>query len=386
MTKRRSGTPFLVVIQTHPIQYYVPVFRELAKAGVAMEVIFLTDSGARAYHDPGFDRVVTWDVPLLDGYRNVVLRPGVQLSKLGVLGRFDWRLSGLLGKLKPTHVLIHGYASLMNWVALAWAKLHGARILYFSDSNAAIEQKKFWWLAKRLAVGCFFKNVDCFLSPSTANEQYLASYGAARGRIRRIPFAIDVERFGAAASTVSEKRYDFIWAGKMTAEKRPSDFLRSLASASLVSGRPLRACMVGSGPQKDVCKRLAGELGISDMVDFTGFVNQADIPATLLSANTFVFTSEREAYGLAATEAVVCGLPLIVADQIGCVNDWGPARPDENALTYRAGDVEALASCMRRFAEEPGLLAKMSARSLEIAETQHPALAAEVIQSAMHGG
>lgn len=386
MTKRRSGTPFLVVIQTHPIQYYVPVFRELAKAGVAMEVIFLTDSGARAYHDPGFDRVVTWDVPLLDGYRNLVLKPGVQLSKLGVLGRFDWRLSGLLGKLKPTHVLIHGYASLMNWVALAWAKLHGARILYFSDSNAAIEQKKSWWLAKRLAVGWFFKNVDCFLSPSSANEKYLASYGAGRSKIRRIPFSIDVNRFRVAASTVIDKRYDFVWAGKLTARKRPVDFIQALASANSALGRPLRACVVGTGSQADECRRLALDLGVNEQVEFKGFVNQADMPAILSSGRTFVFTSEREPYGLAATEAAACGLALIVADQIGCVNDWGPARPDENALTYPAGDVAALSACMRRIAKEPGLLARMSARSLEIAQTQHPALAAEVIQSAMYGG
>ena len=73
--------PRLVVISTHPIQYYAPLYRCIAERGVVdIKVIYLSDAGAVAHEDEGFSRKVEWDVPLLAGYDFRVLQPGTPIT------------------------------------------------------------------------------------------------------------------------------------------------------------------------------------------------------------------------------------------------------------------------------------------------------------------
>src|SRR2546430_13407311 len=72
----------LAVITTHPIQYYAPWFRYItANAPTKLKVFYLWNPAATTLHDPGFDREIAWDVPLLEGYEyefvpNVSRHPG----------------------------------------------------------------------------------------------------------------------------------------------------------------------------------------------------------------------------------------------------------------------------------------------------------------------
>ncbi|MFQ5891725.1 MAG: N-acetyl-alpha-D-glucosaminyl L-malate synthase BshA, partial [Candidatus Methanofastidiosia archaeon] len=59
-----------------------------------------------------------------------------------------------------------------------------------------------------------------------------------------------------------------------------------------------RLTMVGDGPEKLKAKRLAKELGLEDMVKFTG--NLRDVSKVLSSSSLFLLPSEMESFGLAA--------------------------------------------------------------------------------------
>ena len=59
----------LVIIATHPIQYQVPIWKELAKRlDVKFEVWYLTSHGIRPTEDIQFGKKIKWDIDLLDGY------------------------------------------------------------------------------------------------------------------------------------------------------------------------------------------------------------------------------------------------------------------------------------------------------------------------------
>src|SRR5688572_10810681 len=59
----------LAHVVSHPIQYEAPLLRRLAREpGLSVKTFFLTDAGAQPFFDRGFDRIVQWDVSLLDGY------------------------------------------------------------------------------------------------------------------------------------------------------------------------------------------------------------------------------------------------------------------------------------------------------------------------------
>src|ERR1700746_4165469 len=72
-----SGRPRLGVLATHVIQYQAPLYQELSRRGlVDLEVAFLSDIGARSFHDPAFGVPVAWDTDVLGGYRWLLLAPG----------------------------------------------------------------------------------------------------------------------------------------------------------------------------------------------------------------------------------------------------------------------------------------------------------------------
>ena len=377
--------PRLVVLVSHPIQYYAPLYREMAGRGsIDLHVIYLSDAGASAYHDGGFGREIAWDIPLLDGYSYTVLQPGTTLDDRGFWSLTAVTMRETLDALDPDAVLLYGYASRMNWQALRWANQRGLPVLYTSDSNANMPTARWKSRLKRLVVGHFFSKIDTFLCTSEANWNYLARFGAQAERMVRVPFAIDVQRFSASAPLPAvRRRFDFAWAGKLLRSKRPDDFLRALRIVAETSGRDVSATLIGDGPMRKEMETLVQSLPPTCHLELKGFVNQAAMPSALQSAEIFVFTSMLEAYGLAATEAAAAGQALIVADGMGCVGDTVLAQPGVNATLYPAGDVPALAKAMLEMLIDDSRRQRMQAASLDIAREHDFPVAADIIEAAV---
>jgi len=376
----------LTILQTHPIQYYAPIYCELSERNnIEINVIYLTDSGAREYFDPGFDRMVKWDIDLLTGYKSQVMQPGLELANRGFLYRNDKKLLSILKAEKPDYVLLYGYASLMNWWAWWYAWRTGIKILYTSDSNARIDSTNniIKFFVKRIFVGTFISKVYRFLCPGEANVEYLVKYGAKQERIVWSPFAIDVSRFSKACNTL-EREYDFIWIGKFTERKRCKDYLQALIDLK-DTGAKFQGLLIGDGPCGVEILEAARTLIEYGFLEIRGFVNQSQVPKVLSKCDTLIFTSEYEPYGLMATEAAASGCALVVADSIGCVGASSSAQAGKNALIYEASNVADLVSCMRKCLGDQKLVASMQSESLRIASEHGVDKAAEIIESVIEG-
>lgn len=379
--------PRLVILQTHPIQYYAPLYSLLARRGrIDVHVVYLTDAGSTRHVDELFGIQFSWDIPLLEGYAHTILQPGTSIQGRSFLQRSDPRLEQVLEQLSPDWILTYGYANAFIWRALAWAKRRGIRTAYTSDSNLRDQRAGPRLLLKHALLRPFFCMQNLCFATSEANEAYLDHFGVAQGRIRRMPFAIDVRRFQEGAPHVGQRRkYDFIWAGKFIDLKKPSDFLRALASTAVGSSRQITAAIAGDGVLRNSLEAQAKSLPRNCELEFLGFVNQKAMPKVLQSANTLVFTSDYEPYGLIATEAAAAGLALVVAENIGCVSPSGLARPDVNALVYPRGNLAALTVQMERLINDTELLHGMQVASRKIAWEHDLAVAAEVIEGALAG-
>src|SRR5437588_9411857 len=81
----------IAIFVSHPIQYFSPLYARLAKESDFDIVVFYDrKSGANAGFDPGFGRVVHWDVPLLEGYRYEFLGNwGAKLNLPGIFADFS---------------------------------------------------------------------------------------------------------------------------------------------------------------------------------------------------------------------------------------------------------------------------------------------------------
>lgn len=94
--------------------------------------------------------------------------------------------------------------------------------------------------------------------------------------------------------------------------KRVKDVIRVFAR--IRRAMPATLLMIGEGPEREEAEREARELGVSDDVRFPG---RLDRVANLLQvSDLFILPSQSESFGLAALEAMACGVP-IVATQAG---------------------------------------------------------------------
>ncbi len=72
---------------------------------------------------------------------------------------------------------------------------------------------------------------------------------------------------------------------------------------------PAKLVMIGEGPDTVLARRQITKRGLSDKVIFLG--NQSRVEAVLPCTDLFLLPSEEESFGLAALEALACGVPVI---------------------------------------------------------------------------
>lgn len=118
--------------------------------------------------------------------------------------------------------------------------------------------------------------------------------------------------------------------------KRVADIIRAHAIITAATGA--RLVIVGHGPERDDAERLAGELGIAGKVLFVG--TRDNVAPYLAAADLFMMASEQESFGVAALEAMSCGVP-VVAPHVGGLPEL--VVDGVTGCLTSPGDVEALA-------------------------------------------
>jgi glycosyltransferase involved in cell wall biosynthesis len=104
--------------------------------------------------------------------------------------------------------------------------------------------------------------------------------------------------------------------------------------------------IVGDGSDRAGLESLAKELGIAERVQFSGTVSDDELASAYSTADAFVLpsVSRAEAFGLALTEAMACGLPAI-STSVGTGTDWVNS-DGVTGLVVPPNDVAALADAI----------------------------------------
>ncbi|MBD1209121.1 MAG: N-acetyl-alpha-D-glucosaminyl L-malate synthase BshA [Ignavibacteria bacterium] len=95
--------------------------------------------------------------------------------------------------------------------------------------------------------------------------------------------------------------------------KRVADTVRILHE--VLKTVPAKLILVGDGPERSEAERLSRELGIAEHVRFLG--KQNGLPQILSAADVFLLPSQSESFGLAALEAMSCGVPVVATSSGG---------------------------------------------------------------------
>ena len=188
------------------------------------------------------------------------------------------------------------------------------------------------------------RRIDGVLAVSPSLGRYTVQHVTRHAPVHFVPNPVRALP-EATVRTASSGRFRFLSVGRLSHQKGQDLLLEALALA-LPHLPPVELVLVGSGPEEVRLRRLAEELGLTDLVTFVGYVS--DPSPHFRSADCFVLASRWEGFGVVLVEALQFGLPLLSID---C--DFGPADvitdPRIGELVP-AGDVQALASGLRRAA------------------------------------
>jgi glycosyltransferase involved in cell wall biosynthesis len=191
-------------------------------------------------------------------------------------------------------------------------------------------------------------NVSRFVVPSLFVLEKLVQWGWARERFAYIPNFVDVERF-RPNHAIGDR---FVYCGRLQNLKGVVTLVRAAALAK----QPLT--LVGSGPEETRLRKLSEDLGAD--VLFLGHQTKAALVDVIQSARAIVVPSEcNENAPLALLEGYAAGRPVIGSRMAGIPE---LVREGETGALFAAGQVEALAASLQRFAALPDTrLAEMGA-------------------------
>ena len=125
---------------------------------------------------------------------------------------------------------------------------------------------------------------------------------------------------------------------------------------------PAKLVMAGDGPDRPRAAARARQLGVDRDVIFLG--KHGAIEELLSCADLFLMTSDRESFGLAALEALSCGVPVVGYGAGGLPE----VVPDgEAGVLVGVGEVEEATAAAARLLGDPARWKRFSGAAREVA-------------------
>ena len=188
--------------------------------------------------------------------------------------------------------------------------------------------------------------------------------GAARGAVVEVvPNGVDAAWWRPAtdlAEPGTRHPVHVVSAMRLVTRKRPLAALGVLrgARAILDPAVPLRATIVGEGPQRRLMERYLRTRGL-DWVDLPGRVDKEELRRLHQGADVYLTAARLEAFGIAPLEARAAGVPVVAPRGTG-VDDF----VEDGVDGLLADSDVALAAALARLAGDDALRARMRAHLL----------------------
>jgi glycosyltransferase involved in cell wall biosynthesis len=304
----------------------------------------------------GFGVEFEWDIPILEGYEYQVLENVSRFPSVTTFRGCDTpKIADQLRQRQIDAVVVNGWVVKTCLQALKACRRLKIPCIVRGEANNL--RPRPWW--KRSLQRQLVRRYDAFLPIGTANREFYRSHGIGDELMFDSPYCIENDRFAKAAH-VSAGRTELVrqgwkvpqdstcllYCGKFEDKKHPLELLLALDDATK-AGAKLHLLMVGDGVLRRACENLVRERHLP--VTFTGFLNQSAIVDAYVAADILTLPSDHgETWGLVTNEAMACGLPAIVSDQVGCARDL--IDPGNTGWVFPFGDWPHLTSLLREVA------------------------------------
>lgn len=128
------------------------------------------------------------------------------------------------------------------------------------------------------------------------------------------------------------------------------------------SEKPSRLILIGDGPDLPAAIDRARQLGIEEKVTPLGL--RDEVNGLLATSDIFLLPSEYESFGLAALEAISCGVPVVGSDAGGLPE---VITDGETGFLLPVGDVEGMAEATLRILDDIDLRSRLCENGRRVA-------------------
>ena len=129
---------------------------------------------------------------------------------------------------------------------------------------------------------------------------------------------------------------------------------------------PARLLLVGDGPELGKVQRLAGTLGVGS--DVVALGEQDDVIQLLSVSDVFLLPSAQESFGLAALEAMACGVP-VVASRVGGLSEV--VEDGVSGCLHTSDDLDGMARSVVTLLTDEPLHARMAAAAVRASHDRY---------------
>lgn len=310
--------------------------------------------------------------------RKVTLFPGQSYDQIHPLRRL-WRQWRAVCRARMVFVGV-GYDR-TDIIALSWLlRLTGRQVVAMTDSKFDDRPRGAFreWLKSQVlrsysaAVVAGRRQADFLSYLGFRSRPLVPGYDTVDGaRIRR--------EAGSATETDHADR-SFICVARLVPKKNLFTLVQAFARYTELDATPRQMVIAGAGPLAEPLARQVAALGIGHLVEFTGFIDPAEVSRRLAASLALVLLSSEEQWGLVVNEAVVLGIPVVASHAVGSGDAL--VRNLINGFLFEANAIEGAALAMLQLATDEASWRRMANASLDrswLADSERFADAVEVL-------
>ena len=254
-------------------------------------------------------------------------------------------------KTKPDIIHAHQHGILAGY----WTLFHGVPMIATVHTSPAVT---FYRECEKIIFKAlvFYKRI-AVVGISKYNGELIKKYWHLNDlNVSYINNGVNIEDF----YQTPHETFTFINSSRHDKNKNQSLILRAFARLRNENPAfPIKLFLVGGGDTHEKLKEEAQKLGITELVEFTGYVKNTK--EYLALSDVYVSSSRREGLSLSALEAMACGLPVIATDA-GGVRDLA----QDNGILVADDDEDGLFAAMKKLRDNGELRLLMGKKSLEM--------------------
>jgi glycosyltransferase involved in cell wall biosynthesis len=248
-----------------------------------------------------------------------------------------------------------------------WTRLKIALVVHHLFGLTAFEEAGIpvasaTWLLERPIPWIFRKTPTIAVSESTKED--LIRRGFRPEMIEVIPNGIDLDRYTPHPDNTRTEKPTVLYLGRLKKYKRVDLLLRAVDELSR-KGVEVTLKIAGAGNDRGRLESLTSELGITDQVDFMGYVSEEKKLELLRTCWLHALTSSNEGWGISCIESSACATPTVASDSPGLRES---VISGKTGLLVPHGDLVKLSLAIASLLSDHDTRQEMGERAREFAE------------------